>query len=239
MPLVGSAEPSSLEPRTERNRRWPREVLSASFEGATSEFRRLMLVTVLTGQRIGDVCAFERGNYDSAHGRSNFSSRRQGGRWCFLMRLQWQHCWMWMVTTSSAVTARPTMVATHGTQDAAGCTLTLASPSVTRCRVYGGRHRKLPQTRERTARKQWHWQATAARVVEVYFRDHDDREHRRRAVHRVLGYVEPIAQSAQVRGNTKRLAGVTGAEAAKVAGIEAPAPAPRPLAPFARQPLSL
>jgi integrase len=67
-------------PHSVQNRRWPDAVITQVFREATPEFRALMIILLLTAQRIGDVVVFERSQYDEDARVLSFAQQKTGKR---------------------------------------------------------------------------------------------------------------------------------------------------------------
>lgn len=63
---------------SDQNRLWPRDVVRNALAGATPEFRALLLALLLTGQRLGDVCALTADAWDIAAGTLSVRQGKTG-----------------------------------------------------------------------------------------------------------------------------------------------------------------
>ena len=69
--------------QSDQNRHWPDEVLVRIVREATPEFRALLITLLLTGQRIGDVSAFQLEQYNAEHRTIRFQQGKTG-KWVVL-----------------------------------------------------------------------------------------------------------------------------------------------------------
>ena len=208
-------------PESDQNKAWPAEVLHAVLAAATPNFRALLVAYLLTAQRGGDVTAWRRDQLDQAAGIIQMRQRK-GGK---------AHPMPVPALLADAIEAQPIRHAERLLCSPRGKPWTLANAQETLARLlrdlglprytlHGlratgptalkqARHVENRILRELTGH-------TSDRNLEVYLRGAGGFDMRRDAVEMLQTLFAPAIGAAELAGNTRRFAGVTG-RAARVA----------------------
>ena len=84
---------------SDQNKPWPDDVLAGVLRSATGEFRALVVLLLLTAQRLGDVCAMPPDSYDAEKRTLTFAQGKTGARMVV-------HVPKFLVSTLSAMRGR-------------------------------------------------------------------------------------------------------------------------------------